>query len=182
MTDDRRLEHDWFPMRVPENVEIGEGSFLHSSFAFMRYRSERACGVRIGRHSSVYQATMFELGPEGQVEVGDYCMLWGNIFSANSRIVVGSHCLISGECYLSDTPTPIPTTDMDYRPEPPGEDPSVIIGDNCWIGIRSALLKGARLGEGVIVGAGTVVDFEVPPFSIVAGNPAGIVGSAKPRA
>jgi acetyltransferase-like isoleucine patch superfamily enzyme len=37
------------------------------------------------------------------------------------------------------------------------------------------------IGEGAIVGAGAVVDFEIPPFAIVAGNPARIVGWAKER-
>jgi acetyltransferase-like isoleucine patch superfamily enzyme len=42
------------------------------------------------------------------------------------------------------------------------------------------LLPGARLGDGVIVGAGAVVDFEVPPYAVVAGNPARIVSWARP--
>jgi acetyltransferase-like isoleucine patch superfamily enzyme len=43
------------------------------------------------------------------------------------------------------------------------------------------LLSGVRIGEGAIVGAAVVVDFEVPPFAIVAGNPLRIVGWAKER-
>ena len=108
-------------------------------------------------------------------------MLWGNLFCVNSRVVIGSHVLISGECYLSDISAPVPPMDrlFEERTGPGGDDPSIEIGDNCWIGIRCALLKGAKLGEGVIVGAGTVIDFEVPAFAIVAGNPAQIVGWAR---
>lgn len=51
------------------------------------------------------------------------------------------------------------------------------IQDNVWIGARAVILGGARIGEGSIVGAASVVDFEVPPYSIVAGNPARVVGS-----
>ena len=43
------------------------------------------------------------------------------------------------------------------------------------------LLSGARLGKGVIVGAGAVVDFCVPDYAIVAGNPARVVGWARPE-
>ena len=179
MTSGLRLEHEWFPRRVPSNVSIGEGSFLHSSFAFVRYKSELPVGVSIGDHTAVYQAAMFELGPEGRVAIGDYCMIWGSMFCANSHVSVGSHVLLSGECYVSDADAPVPPGDPSYRAAPSPEV-TVEIGDNCWIGVRCTLLRGARLGTGVIVGAGTVVDFEVPDFAIVAGNPARIVGWAKP--
>jgi acetyltransferase-like isoleucine patch superfamily enzyme len=57
----------------------------------------------------------------------------------------------------------------------------VAIGRNAWIGARAILLGGADIGEGAIVGAGAVVDFPVPAFAIVAGNPARVVGSAPPK-
>ncbi len=166
-------------MALPDNIELGEGSFLHSSFAFLHFHSERDLGFRLGNHSSVYEATWFALGPRGSVEIGEYCMLWSNLFCVNSRVVIGDHVLISGECYIADSFAPVPPDDpLFFETSASDDEPSVVIGDNCWIGIRSTLLRGARLGEGVIVGAGSVVDFEVPPFAIVAGNPAKVVGWA----
>jgi acetyltransferase-like isoleucine patch superfamily enzyme len=53
--------------------------------------------------------------------------------------------------------------------------PSIEIGENAWIGARAILLGGARIGAGSVVGAAAVVDFVVPPDSIVAGNPARVV-------
>ena len=52
----------------------------------------------------------------------------------------------------------------------------IVIGENSWVGARAVILSGARIGEGAIIGAAAVVDFEVPPGAIVAGNPARIVG------
>lgn len=51
----------------------------------------------------------------------------------------------------------------------------VIIEDNVWIGEYSAILKGVTIGEGSIVGCHSVVTKDVPPYSIVAGNPARVV-------
>ena len=51
------------------------------------------------------------------------------------------------------------------------------IGERCFIGARSIIMPGIRVGDGSIVGAGAVVTRDVPPGSIVAGNPARVVRS-----
>jgi acetyltransferase-like isoleucine patch superfamily enzyme len=51
------------------------------------------------------------------------------------------------------------------------------IGRNCFIGVRSTILPGIRIGDEVVVGAGTVVTKDVPSHSVVVGNPGRIVKS-----
>ncbi|MBB3938026.1 acyltransferase [Aureimonas phyllosphaerae] len=51
------------------------------------------------------------------------------------------------------------------------------IGDDCFIGARSIILPGITIGSGSIVGSGSVVTKDVPPHSIVAGNPAKVIRS-----
>jgi acetyltransferase-like isoleucine patch superfamily enzyme len=53
-----------------------------------------------------------------------------------------------------------------------GEAKETIIGDNCFIGINSIILAGAKIGNNCIVGAGSVVSGEYPDNSVIAGNPA----------
>lgn len=48
----------------------------------------------------------------------------------------------------------------------------VIIGNDVWIGSRVIILPGVTIGDGAIIGAGSVVTKDVPPYSIFAGNPA----------
>lgn len=50
-----------------------------------------------------------------------------------------------------------------------------IIESNVWVGANSRICKGVRIGEGAIIAASSIVTKDVPPFSIVAGNPARIV-------
>ena len=52
---------------------------------------------------------------------------------------------------------------------------SVTIGDKAWIGLNVLILKGVTVGEGAIVGAGSVVTHDVEPWTIVAGNPARVI-------
>lgn len=176
-----RLDHDWFPGTIPDNVVIGAGSYVHTSYSFHHYRSQRECGLKVGENSSLYEDASFELGPDAEVEIGDYTMLFGGKFNANSRIVIGSYTLISYETYLADDFAPAPPVDP-TAPQAGDADPptTISIGDVCWIGVRATILAPARLGDGVIVAAGAVVDFDVPDYAVVAGNPARIVGWAKP--
>jgi maltose O-acetyltransferase len=51
----------------------------------------------------------------------------------------------------------------------------VVIEDNVWVGAKSCILPGVTIGEGAIVGMGSVVTKDVPPFAIVGGNPAKVI-------
>ena len=55
------------------------------------------------------------------------------------------------------------------------EEKAVVIEDDVWIGSRVTILPGVHIGEGCIVGASAVVTKSVPPYCIIAGNPAKII-------
>jgi len=156
--------------------------FLYSAYAFLHYRSTRPVGVRLGAHTAAYDTTMFDLGLFGAVEIGRYGLLNGPHFIADSRIVIGDFAYISYEVYISDRPAPVSPTDPGFssRQRVDVGDPSIVIGDDCWLGFRSVVLGGTRLGDGVIVGAGSVVCGSVAPYTVVAGNPAVPVGTVGP--
>ncbi|GAB4448228.1 MAG: hypothetical protein OHK0015_52820 [Chloroflexi bacterium OHK40] len=168
-----RLEHDWFPQDIPANVVLGAGCWLHSSYALLHFRSEQPCGLRIGAHSGIYVESCFVVGPQGEIVIGDYCTLAGPIIATNRRIVIGSYVFCSREVVISDEAVTVPEGRW-----APG--PGIVIGDDAWIGARAVVLGGAQIGVGAIVGAGAVVDGPVPDYAIVAGNPARIVGWARP--
>ncbi|MBU2992073.1 CatB-related O-acetyltransferase [Octadecabacter sp. 1_MG-2023] len=63
--------------------------------------------------------------------------------------------------------------DMDRkRPSMPDAGPDTTIGDDVWIGQGATILPGADIGSGCIIGAKSVVLGRIPPYTIVAGNPA----------
>ena len=168
-----KLEHDWFPRPLPDNVVIGPRSWCYSSYAFIHYQSRRRCGVRVGHDSGIYNGTFFDLGPRGEVIIGNYCTLVGAIISTDRRIVIEDYALIAHEVVLADQPAMRPGLAHSID----DGEAAITIGVNSWIGTRAILLAGAKIGEGAIVGAAAVVDGEVPPYAIAVGNPARIVGS-----
>lgn len=172
------MSHDWFPQSLPDNVQLGADSWLYSAFAFIHSRSTRPVALRTGRSCGIYNGCFFELGPFGEVHIGDYSTLVGVIVSTNASVRIGSYCFLAHEVVVADGATAAPPMDA-HRTRAPTEAVGVVLGNDVWVGAGAVLLAGARIGDGAIVGAGAVVDFEVPTFAIVAGNPAAVVGYAR---
>jgi hypothetical protein len=102
--------HDWCSLPLPLNVAIGERSWLHSSFAFLHYRSGQPLGLRLGRQTGVYIGSLFDLGPSAEVDIGDFCTLAGSIVSTNRRVSIGDRVLISFQVVIADEGASIPPT------------------------------------------------------------------------
>lgn len=90
---------------------------------------------------------------------------------------IGAHVLIAGRVFLAgDDGHPADPLARRQNLPPAGEAVQEIwIEDDAWIGECACVLKGVRIGTGAIVGAHAVVTKNVPPYSVVAGNPARIV-------
>ena len=168
---------------MPTNVTIGADCWIHSSFAFLHFASLRPKGVTIGHDTGVYIGTLFDVGPDGEVVIGDYATIAGPIISTDHRVEIGDYAFISYRVVIADSFAALPpdVRDEGLRRHPDAAPADIHIGENAWIGARAVILGGSRIGEGAIVGAATVVDFEVPPFAIVAGSPARVIGWARPR-
>ena len=65
-----------------------------------------------------------------------------------------------------------PVTEQGWREEPP-----VRIGRNCWVGMGAMILPGVQIGDGVVIGAGSVVVRDVEDYAVVVGNPAKAIKS-----
>jgi maltose O-acetyltransferase len=117
--------------------------------------------------------SLIDIGP-GTV-FNNRCVL----ISEGASIRIGANCLIGPELHVMDSNSHDLLLESRRMPDP--QPASVEIGDDVFIGSRVTILKGVQIGNGCIVAAGTVLQpgFKAPPLSILAGNPAVIVGKAK---
>jgi acetyltransferase-like isoleucine patch superfamily enzyme len=123
----------------------------------------------------IIQPVLFNLRtPGSKIIIGDDVGISGSTISADTVITIGNRVLIGTGCIISDTDAhPIKAED---RTDPTKTlSKPIIIDDDVFIGARSIILKGVKVGKGSVVGAGSVVTKDVSPFCIVAGNPAKIV-------
>jgi acetyltransferase-like isoleucine patch superfamily enzyme len=68
-----------------------------------------------------------------------------------------------------------PVTRWASKPPNPEDVRPVIIRDGVWIGKHCIIFPGVKIGEGSVISAGSVVRTHVPPYSVVAGNPARVM-------
>lgn len=188
----RTLSWDWHPGTIPENVVYDETAYLETSYSFLLCRSQAPAAVRIGRATSIYLGVMFDVGPRGKVQLGDFCLLNGARIICDSEITIGDYCLISWNVVLMDSYR-MPVDPLQRRGElaslplreprrASSEFPArpICIERNVWIGFDCCVLPGVTIGEGSIVGARSVVAEDVPPFTVVAGNPARAIRRLEP--
>jgi acetyltransferase-like isoleucine patch superfamily enzyme len=108
---------------------------------------------------------VFEVFQDAVIRIGKGTMCNQNVRIAAAREVsIGRNCLIGFDVVIADN-------DLHERPGL-GPPRPVRIEDSVWIGFRAAILKGVTIGEGAVVGAGAIVTEDVPPHTLVVGQPA----------
>jgi acetyltransferase-like isoleucine patch superfamily enzyme len=128
-------------------------------------------GVRLSPVASFANAQRISLGD--RTRVGDNAHLWGG--DREGRIDIGSDCLIgpgtfvTASDYSLDPGAPIKSQQTRER--------SIVIGNDVWLGAGVIVTAGVEIGDGAVIGAGSVVRRSVPAGAIVAGNPARISAS-----
>ncbi len=155
------------------------GGYLYYQWVRERTYTPRQfchCGrdVDIGPGVSIRAPERMKIGDS--VFIGRDCWI-----DAIGGLQLGSHCALAAHVTIL-------TLDHHFRGAesiPWGEarliEP-VVLGDYVWVGMNASILPGVTIGEGAIVGLGTVVARDVPVRAIVVGNPARVVGYRDPEA
>lgn len=116
------------------------------------------------------------------VHIGDDVSIGGGTWlsAVNASIHIGNKVMMAPEVAIICGDHHIGTIGrymFDVKEKAPEDDQPVVVQDDVWIGFRAIVLKGVTLGRGSVVGAGSVVTRNVPPYAIVAGVPARVVGA-----
>lgn len=124
----------------------------------------------------IQQPTIISCRDGGVINISEGIGISGStIYALSSRtlgkhVIVGSGCkIIDNDFHSLDPEKRINQKDFDIKRAP------IKIGDNCFIGMNSIILKETTIGKNCIVGAGSVVHGTFPDDVIIAGNPAKIV-------
>jgi acetyltransferase-like isoleucine patch superfamily enzyme len=101
------------------------------------------------------------------------------IYAEMSEVVIGNKVMFGPEVVVVGGGHNVHVVGnfmVDVKEKTGNEDLGVVIGDDVWVGARALILRGVDVGRGSIVGAGAIVTKSVPPYAVVAGSPAHVVG------
>jgi acetyltransferase-like isoleucine patch superfamily enzyme len=174
-----------------EGCSLGDGACLHPSSRVENNQSRQGAIV-IAAHTHVL-GQLVVLGHGGDIRIGEYCFIGeqSRIWSADS-IIIGDRVLISHNVNIHDHNSHSASARNRHlhfneiftrgHPKVLEDVPSapIVIEDDVWVGFNSTILKGVVIGRGAVVGAASVVTKNVAAYTIVAGNPARIIGEARP--
>ena len=137
----------------------------------------------------VFKLLLGKLGKEVLIDYGTYfryprkisigngvsinrgCELYAAHLAMGGTITIGNNVALGPHVKVFAGGHDYNTTDLVDTAGP------VVIHDFVWIGGNSTILPGVQVGEGAVIGAGSVVTRDIPPYSIAVGNPARVIKS-----
>ncbi len=129
--------------------------------------------LRLGRDVTLSAGCLLSVGPGAELEIGDRCFIGRNtVVVATESIRVGDHVDIAEHCTIRDSDH-VQTAQGRARGEAIREP--VVIGSGCWLGAGVRVLRGSRLGPGVVAAANAVVRGTFDGGSLIGGVPARVL-------
>jgi serine acetyltransferase len=128
-------------------LEIGDNSFFHAR-----------CWLLLTK-------------PQPYLKIGNWVFIGRNtIIAAKNNIAIGDYTVIAPQCYIIDHEHGFNANDFILNQN--SNIKSVTIGRDCYLGAKAVVLAGVEIGDGSIIGAGSIVTKSVPAGEVWAGNPA----------
>ena len=157
-----------------DDLRLGRNVFIDDRVVI--FQRENGGAVELGDRVCIYRDTILETGHGGYLSVGadssihPRCQMNAYV----TPIEIGCGVMIAPNCafYTYDHGV---APDQPISKQPLQSKGSIIIANDAWIGVGVIVLGGVRIGEGAVVGAGSVVTGDVPDGAIAAGVPARII-------
>lgn len=195
-------QHTWHDLVVPPEHLVLEGQVTVDPGAVLGYRPERpvqdprlvlGAGARLRSGTVVYAGS--RIGRDLQTghnvvireenRIGDGFRIWSNSI-VDYGCVIGSNVKVHSGVYVAQFTTieddvflaPGVQIANDIHPGCPSSGPCMrgpTIKRGCQVGVNATILPFITIGEGCLIGAGSVVTRDIPPHSVVLGNPGRVV-------
>ena len=161
----RLVRYDW-----PMHFTLFFTNWFPDNVLFLRLRGKlispffKKCGknLRIGRNNVFYDSSSMTLGDNVYIAIGNW-------FNASGGITIGSEVMFGPKSLVVTSNHTRKNGSFRYGHS---EIKPISIGFGSWIGGNCAILAGATVGRGCLVGANSVVIGDIPDNSFCAGNPA----------
>lgn len=178
---ERMREGDWFKYRAgPELAELQMVTKRVCREASELYWEDPEAATTLLRGELAGVGSGLDWRPPFFVEYGERVRIGADVFINRDFVALGGGLVTIGDRALigpnARLYTPNHATDLEPRREGWEIGLPITIGDDAWLGGSVVVCPGVTIGEGAVVGAGSVVTKDVPAGAVVGGNPARIIG------
>jgi len=132
-------------------------------------------GATFGGNVSIVSGRMFD---QPRLIIGERASIgWRTHITVSREVIIEDDVWLPWDCSISDTDGHPRKADRRVAMLPPDlkDIRPVRICKKAWIGNGTRIMKGVTIGEGAIIGAGSVVISNIPPYSLAMGNPAEVI-------
>jgi acetyltransferase-like isoleucine patch superfamily enzyme len=148
---------------IGKNVKIYEG---------VKLASHKECPIHIGDDVSIEKGVILSTSDKGKISIGNNVYIGEySVLTSNKEVEIGNNVLISPHNDIvdfnhiyKDVNNPVNLQGIVAK--------KITIREDVWLGSGSKVLMGVTIGRGAIIGAGSVVTRDIPPYHVVVGNPA----------
>ena len=153
-------------------MSFGRGSFMHHSVHLLGKDN-----IRIGENVCVSEGCWFNVNhrikDKVSIKIGNNCFIGKqNFFTSGDLISIGDYTLTTIGCKFIGSSHNVEDPEVPYLLTGTTNDDQIQIGVNCFLGASAIVLGNIKIGHGSVIGSGSLVLRDVPPFSLAVGNPA----------
>lgn len=153
-------------MRMPETFDGRLGKLGLK----LRVSTARKFMIHVGNNVNIEKGARVT----SNCSVGDNSGIGINA-KLHGTVLIGNDVMMGPDCIIYTQNHAYGRTDIPMHQQGFSEEKPVTIGNDVWIGGRVIILAGISIGNGAIIGAGSVVTKDVPGYAIVGGNPAKVL-------
>jgi acetyltransferase-like isoleucine patch superfamily enzyme len=162
-------------LRHPHKIRIGTNTVIDDNCVLDAKGSDNK-GIVIGNNvfvgrNTILMCTNGDINIEDNVSIGfNSDVFSGRYVSLGRNTLISAYCFLNGSTHFADR-TDIPISEQGSFAK------GITLEDNVWLAANVKVLDGVTIGRDAIVGAGAVVNRDLPPFSVAAGVPAKVIRS-----
>jgi len=162
--------------RKYQRICVGKNSFVDNTVQVFGWNN-----TLIGENTSVGEGSVLIVNnrtttSEKKIVIGDKCIIGrNNFFSAGNSIRLREYVMTTYGCRFLGANHHFNDPSQPYILTGVSNENDIYIGVNCWIGFGVTVIGNVRIGHGSVIGADSLISKDVPPFSVVIGNPQRII-------
>ena len=134
--------------------------------------------VTLGNRVHLYRDTIIEIGGGGSVTIGDdtHIQAGCNLKGFLGSLIIGRNVQLAPRCGFSPYEHNLDDPDTPIQKQGIRSKGPIVLDDDVWLGLNVSVLEGVHIGQGAVIGAGSVVTKDIPELAIAVGVPAQVIG------